>query len=165
MTQDEHVEARRSHLASIARCATDALHANGLAQKNWIFEWDNAVRRFGHCRYMSRRITLSKPLCAINTFTKAKDTILHEIAHALVGRGIGHGPRWVTQAQALGCTGDRCYDSTVTEPPRKFVGTCPDCGMYMMRHRRKARLACLSCCREHNNGQWDAQFMLTWRRC
>ena len=36
------------------------------------------------------------------------DTILHEMAHALVGQVHGHDAVW--QAQVLGCSGRRCHD-------------------------------------------------------
>jgi hypothetical protein len=33
------------------------------------------------------------------------DTILHEIAHALVGHKEAHGPVWVAKAKEIGCSG------------------------------------------------------------
>jgi hypothetical protein len=153
------------HLEAIERLARQSLHEHGLTQQGWTFEWDNAIRRFGYCRYSRLSITISKPLCALNTYAEAKDTILHEIAHALVGSGVGHGPTWVAQARAIGCNGQRCYNSyLVTRPPSKFIGTCPVCSGQIERNRRRRNLACLTCCRKRNRGQWDARFILEWTR-
>jgi hypothetical protein len=150
-----------SHLDAISVRAIEALREHGLTQKGWRFDWDRAVRRFGSCKYETRRITLSRHLAALNTFAEAKDTILHEVAHALVGSGVGHGPRWVAQAKAIGCTGKRCYDSAVAEPPAKWRGTCPACGHEAKGNSRR-RLACSKCCKRHNGGRFDARFALTW---
>ena len=81
------------HLKSIEQRAEAALREHGLTQKGWTFRWDRAVRRFGICNYSKKRITVSRTLAALNDFAKSEDTVLHEIAHALVGRGVGHGPK------------------------------------------------------------------------
>lgn len=158
-------QAKARHLEAIEQLAKESLREHGLTQKGWAFQWDNSIRRFGLCRQRRRCITISKPLCALNTYAEAKDTILHEIAHALVGPGMGHGPTWVTQALAIGCNGKRCYDSSVVVlPPSKFIGTCPACSDYILRNRRNRNHACVLCCRKRNRGRWDARFILEWTR-
>jgi len=74
-----------------------------LPKLGWSFGWHNAKRTFGTCNYCTRKISLSKPLTAIQTEKHVEDTILHEIAHALTP-GSGHGPEWKRQAILLGCT-------------------------------------------------------------
>ena len=38
-----------------------------------------------------------------------KNTILHEIAHAIVGYGVSaHGSEWKRMAMSIGCNGQRC---------------------------------------------------------
>ena len=66
--------------------AIDLIEAHGLAPR-WKFAFDRAIRRFGNCDYTRRRITLSAPLTLLNDEEKVKDTILHEIAHALAHEG------------------------------------------------------------------------------
>jgi predicted SprT family Zn-dependent metalloprotease len=153
----------RRHLDAIADRAIEALHKFGLRSKGWTFEWDHAVRRFGSCRHDTRRLTISRHLAALNTLAEAENVILHEIAHALVGSGVGHGRRWVAQAQAIGCTGKRCYDSSVAQPPAKWLATCPACGACIKRNKRR-RAACGACCRRHNGGRYDARFAWVWTR-
>ena len=56
---------------------------------DWQFKFDNSKRRFGQCVYGRKyglpyhMIKLSKPLVALNSEEQVRDTILHEIAHAL----------------------------------------------------------------------------------
>lgn len=54
------------------------------------FEFDNAKKRFGSCRFNSVFITLSKHLVLLNDYDVVKNTILHEISQALVSAGNGH---------------------------------------------------------------------------
>jgi SprT protein len=158
---------KRRHLEAIRRRAVEALREHGLTKQGWTFQWDHAVRRFGYCRFDTQRITISRHLAALNTLAEAENTILHEVAHALVGHGAGHGPRWVAQAQAIGCTGTRCYSVHVSEPPEKWIGTCPGCRAVVarkIRRPRSRRVACGRCCRQHAQGRFDARFALAWVR-
>ena len=70
--------------------ARSLMSEHGLA--DWGFAFDHARRRFGACNYTRRRITLSRPLTLLNGIDEVRDTILHEIAHALCP-GDKHGPR------------------------------------------------------------------------
>ncbi len=121
----------------------------------YTFKWDTAKRRFGCCNYTQLKITLSKSLCLLNlnkTHTKIKDTILHEIAHAISFdvfgyEGRGHGDRWVSVAKQIGCDGKRCYDSkSIEKPTSKYTLTCPTCGREAKRHRiPKKNVSCGNC--------------------
>ena len=57
---------------------------------NYSFGFDRAVRRAGQCDFRARRITISKHLVNNCTLEEIEQVILHEIAHALVGKGAGH---------------------------------------------------------------------------
>jgi len=133
-------------LESARKLAVDLVAAHGLAPR-WKFAFDRATRRFGNCDYTYRRITLSAPLTLLNDEAKVKDTILHEIAHALAPKGAGHGPAWKTIAQSIGCTPLRCYGEEVRMPSQKYVGVCPTCATTISRSRRK-RLSCGRCDRK-----------------
>ena len=52
------------------------------------------------------------------------DTILHEIAHALVGPQHGHDAVWRAKAREIGCTGERCVSSDSPRVPGDWVGRC-----------------------------------------
>lgn len=79
---------------------------HGLA--GWSFRFDHARRRFGSCRYRERVITLSRPLVLLNGVDEVRDTILHEIAHALTP-GDGHGGKWKSACRRIGARPVRCY--------------------------------------------------------
>ena len=129
----------------------------------WHFEFDHAVRRFGHCRFEARTITLSRHLVALNDVDLVRDTILHEIAHALAGPRHGHDAVWRRTAVRVGARPDRTFGDEVASPPARWVGTCPGCGNRLERHRllrRTRQLACASCGR----GRWHREFVYRWER-
>lgn len=104
----------------------------------WYFEFDNAKRRFGICRYSTRRIGLSRNLVLLNTKKRVENTILHEIAHALVGPGNGHNWIWRQKAIEIGCNGKRCHskeDTTLVE--RTLIAHCPNCGKNYGRFKKQ----------------------------
>jgi predicted SprT family Zn-dependent metalloprotease len=55
----------------------------------WGFAFNKQRRGMGLCRYATRTIELSIYLVDRNGLEEVRDTILHEIAHALVGPGHG----------------------------------------------------------------------------
>src|SRR5258708_12602425 len=82
------------------------LAAQGLTAKGWSLRWDNSRRRAGCCRYRYRVISLSTPLMSAWTIEQARQTILHEIAHALTP-GDHHGPAWARKCRELGIEPNR----------------------------------------------------------
>lgn len=147
---------------SMAECLLDD---HGLDE--WTFDFDNAKRRFGQCDYNTSTITLSASIVSLNSMDDCVETILHEIAHALVGPWCGHGPKWIAQAFAIGCNGQRCYDHEVIETVQgQWVGTCPLCGHQVHRHRKpkNTHTACSGCCDLINNGRWCVEAIYRWER-
>ena len=137
-----------------AHLARDLMREHGLLQLGWTFGFDHARRRFGKCEYDSRRITLSRPLTLLNGIDEVRDTILHEIAHALCP-GAGHGPRWRATCRRIGATPKRCYtDEQVVSPARRaarYTMGCPRCQWWVARYRRPARRSRLVCTRCRGN--------------
>lgn len=120
--------------------------------RDWTFEYDNAKRRFGICKHGRRTISLSRYLVRLNDEDKVRDTILHEIAHALCGPRIGHGRAWRVKCMEIGAKPERCYDATnddVEQPPHRYEGRCPICGhtyhRLRLRERTKNEAACKPC--------------------
>jgi predicted SprT family Zn-dependent metalloprotease len=142
-------------LAVAERMARFLMRKHGLAGE-WKFEFDRAVLRFGSCQWRRKKITLSAHLTELNDESQVRDTILHEIAHALAPPRAGHGKKWQKIARAIGCNGMRCYGDEVVAPQPKFVGTCPSCSMTVKRNRRN-RLSCAKCDRRFN-----PKFLLVW---
>jgi predicted SprT family Zn-dependent metalloprotease len=128
--------------------AWELMQRHGLA--GWTFRFDSARRRFGSCQAAGKAITLSRPLTLLNTIDQVRDTILHEIAHALTP-GDGHGPRWRAMCAKIGASPKRCYDDrTVVSPPRRparYRYGCRGCGFWVDRRRLTdiRRYVCAAC--------------------
>jgi SprT protein len=135
-------------LSAAEQLARRLMQRHGLLPQ-WQFSFDRAVRRFGSCNCQHKKITLSAHLTLLNDKLQVKDTILHEIAHALAPRGECHGKRWKSIARSIGCSAERCYTDDVVVPKRKYTGTCPTCAVTITRNRRK-RLSCGRCDRKFN---------------
>jgi SprT protein len=130
-------------LAQARKLADDLMRLHKLSPK-WSFKFDRSKVSFGKCHYAKKQISLSQHLVELNDENEVRDTILHEIAHALAPRGAGHGPVWKSVAESIGCNGHRCFGSEVIRPAPKFKGTCPTCKLVIFRHRRM-ELACAKC--------------------
>jgi hypothetical protein len=130
-------------LDAAATLALRLMKRHGLT--DWTLVFDNAKTRAGVCRHERRQIGLSQPLTRLHADEEVRDTILHEIAHALVGPEHGHDGVWHAKARALGSTGERCIASVAGALPGDWVGTCP-AGHVTERHRRPERLLACSIC-------------------
>ncbi len=149
-------------LKKLTTFAEAQLRAHGLYDKGWRFRYDAAKVRFGACRYGAKVISLSKHLAALNDEAACRDTLLHEIAHALAGKKAGHGPKWKAMCREVGARPVRCYGKgEVAQPPPRYWAVCPLCDQRLPYHRRPRRLpACAPCCKQHNRGFYDARFRL-----
>jgi hypothetical protein len=121
------------------------MRQHGLA--GWRFEFDRAKRRAGVCRHGQRVIGLSAPITRLHHEAEVRDTILHEVAHALAGAHAGHGPQWVAVARRIGCSGERCVPEDAPAVPGTWVGVCPR-GHEVDRHRRPERVPLCTRCRD-----------------
>lgn len=112
---------------------------------SWVFGFNRGRRRAGVCFYpgprMPGRIELSVHFCERNSTDEVRDTILHEIAHALAYAEYGHkghGYPWKKVCLRIGARPERCYDSNAVDMPKgKWRATCPSCRRQYHRHRRQ----------------------------
>ena len=111
--------------------------ASGLA-KDWRFGFDLAPSRAGACKYGERRIDLSVSFCLCASRAEIIDTILHEIAHAIVGKAHNHDAVWAAKARAIGCTGERTH--AIRHTPARWIGEC-GCGQRWLRQRLSRKVA------------------------
>ena len=130
------------------RMARGLMDQHGLA--GWSFAFDRARRRFGACWYKRRRITLSRPLTELNAEAEVRDTLLHEIAHALSPGG--HTPAWRATCVRIGARPVRCFSpATVALPtiarPCSYVARCC-CPQAHTRIRRPRRVYVCRRCRQ-----------------
>jgi predicted SprT family Zn-dependent metalloprotease len=130
-------------LHEIKQYALEQMEKWELTEQGWSFVWDTrAVRRYGQCRYRSKEIGITKKLANINTIEETKDVVLHEIAHALVGRGHGHDWVWKNMCRTVGAKPERCYTpedrgGTVKTIKGKYKLVNKDTGeVYRYYHRR-----------------------------
>ncbi len=111
--------------------------------QNWKFEFDNARRRAGLCNYRKKTISLSKYYVEYAELEHIKDTILHEIAHALIGPRNGHNYLWKKTAISIGCSGARCHQLNFIKS--RWIIYCKNGCFYEERHRKKSGMICKKC--------------------
>jgi hypothetical protein len=142
-------------LAEARRLAAELMTEHGL--KDWRLAFDNARARFGFCRPARREIGLSRHLTLLSSEDEVRNTLLHEIAHALVGPQHGHDDVWRARALAIGCDGTRTDDLPEgAEGP--WEGRCP-AGHVVHQHRRPTRVRSCSTC---TPGEFDPRVILSW---
>ena len=148
-------------LTEAQRLAHTLMARHGLG--DWTFAFDRAKRRFGACRYTTRTISLSRTLTELNESAAVRETLLHEIAHALTP-GAGHGPAWHAQCRELGIAAQRCYTAQeVVQPRSPYLLVCDTCGLEVPRHRKTPTpVACKNCCTVHNGGRYTSRYALRW---
>lgn len=127
-----------------ARIRDDArtlLDAHGLGA--WEFGFNANVRRAGVCFYPHGgepgRIELSVHFASANSDDEVADTLLHELAHALVGPGHGHDAVWKAKCRQIGATPEACYGDEIEMPRGRWRAVCPGCAVEFDRHRRPKR--------------------------
>jgi len=134
--------------ANVKSLARRLMVKHGFA--DWTFKLDNASRRLGLCDHKSKTISVSPRHVQQDTDENIRDTILHEIAHALSSDDVVHGKEWKTIASRIGATPKRCGDSVI-EP--HWEATCPKCG----RSFRQYRYEELRC------GNHSSHVLMQWR--
>jgi predicted SprT family Zn-dependent metalloprotease len=135
--------------------------ANGLLAwyglNDWTFTFNRRKTEMGLCLYSIKRIELSRYFVELNSAEAIQETLLHEIAHALVGPGHGHDSVWKQQCLKIGAKPERlCY--TVTMPEGPWRAQCGYCGMLHSKHRKPKHLVgwfCARCGRERGRLIWN----------
>ena len=113
--------------------ADKLLDEHGLIEKGWRFSFDRAKRRAGSCKFSKKEITIAKAYAEQQEVMEIKNTILHEIAHALVGPQHGHSQIWRKKAKEIGCDASRCHHIVFSKP--KYVLTCNNRCFEVSRYR------------------------------
>jgi predicted SprT family Zn-dependent metalloprotease len=111
----------------------------------WKLTLDKAVARAGCTRHGPKTISLSQHFLLVADVTTVEATVLHEIAHALVGPGNGHGPVWQAKIRSLGGSDARCCESFSEAP---YLLRCPCGHCSVPRHRQVKTMltkTCLKC--------------------
>src|SRR5262245_36365843 len=140
-------------LRVVRRWAEAVLAQFGLEGWSFAFTW--GLRTLGVCRFRQQCIGLSVHLIERNALEEVRETLLHEVAHALVGAGHGHGPAWQAMARRVGARPERCGEADM--PQGRWRARCGGCGEEFRRHRRPARVTgwfCQACGRDKGRLVW-----------
>ncbi len=113
----------------------------------WTLQWDRAKRRLGLCDYRNKIISLSYDYVKLNNSEEVKDTILHEIAHALAGAKTGHGEKWKLICMQIGAKPERCCNDPVVMPKGDWRAICKSCNYlyHFFRKPKKSSYYCRKC--------------------
>ena len=127
---------------------------------DWKLTFSNQRRHLGYCKPRKRIISLSLAFMNSNPYPVMKDTLLHEIAHAIhyIETGMtNHDNGWREVAKRVGCRPERCAPVDGIYMPRgKYVGVCPSCKKAIYFYRKvKRSYSCNDC----TNG-YDAKYKL-----
>jgi len=147
-----------TELNAIAELARKLMTRHQLS--HWSFQFDHGTKRAGCCHYKTQVISVSIEYAKHCSEAEIKDTILHEIAHALVGKAHHHDAVWKAKAVEIGCSGLRCHDVQFT-PPRYIVKCQNNC--WVARAERKRRGGVCKKCRgdiiylTYTEERWDIE--------
>lgn len=138
------------------RIAIDLMLHHGLSY--WGFKFDNPLRRLGMCSHKQRIISLGRHATTVNSEEQVVNTILHEIAHALVGGKHNHDGVWQAKCLEIGGDGQRCSDITLKATPKYKIscGTCYDVFSYYRRPKFLSHLSeawCQKCGKDKSKGK------------
>lgn len=135
-----------------------------------IVEWDARLQTTaGRADRRRQRVSLN-PRLREHGAEEINRTLRHELAHLLAHWRAGrrriqpHGPEWRAACQLLGIGDEkRCHSLPfpTRRRERRLLYQCRSCSREFPRvspFRRKT--ACLTCCRAHNRGRYDARFLL-----
>lgn len=112
------------------------LREHGLYQDGWRFDLGRGKRTLGTCYHGRKLIRISKFHIWHGTDEEVMNTILHEIAHALVGKGHGHDRVWRAKAREIGLRNPTRVTSTSWDVQHRIEIECPEHGVIAKRHRK-----------------------------
>ena len=147
------IAARHARRLQVQSLALELMGQHGL--RDWTFAFNKRKRALGLCRYATKSIELSIYFVDANTNEEVRDTLLHEIAHALVGHGHGHDDVWKKKCAEVGARPERCGEAEM--PVGRWKASCPGCGQAFSRHRRPQRVRgwfCRPCGPERGKLTW-----------
>ena len=137
--------------------AIGLMEQHKLFAHGWRFDWDKRTTRAGACDYVKRIIYLSRPITALNDEDHVRDTVLHEIAHALAPRDAGHGIVWKLMARSIGCSATTCAPRDTVLPEKRWRGTCPAGHVRTRARKPKRQMSCALC-----SPRFDVANLIVW---
>ena len=89
-------------LNGVAGMARRLMNEHGLT--GWTLTFGEARKRLGDCHFRHHVIRISRTHALEGSEEQIRDTVLHEVAHAIAGHEAGHGPLWKATARRIGAT-------------------------------------------------------------
>ena len=140
--------------------------------KDWRIVINTNKRRAGYCRFSNKTIAFSMMMVENHTDKSIRNTITHEIAHALAGPKHHHDNVWREIHIRLGGDGQRCYDSDsfkdgengelkYKEEHFNYVAVCKNGHVHYrnkLPRRRSAQYSCSTCC-----GYFNPDYLLEFK--
>lgn len=147
------------HLREVAALALELMDEYGLLPE-WSLKFDRAHKRAGYASRADHVLSLSAPLMSIWPMSHCRDTILHEIAHALTSGG--HDAAWRAKCREIGADPTRTWgDNGEARIASKYTGTCPN-GHVLHRDRMTKRTQHISC--GECSPRFNKNYMFTWKK-
>lgn len=108
--------------------ALELMDLHGLIEGGWSFRFNRAKSYAGLTDLDNMEISLSGSMVDVVSPSSVRETILHEIAHALTGydERAEHGPLWRAKAIEIGASGE---EEEMNYIPRVWTSKCPNCGV------------------------------------
>jgi hypothetical protein len=138
--------------------AAHLMYQHGLI--DWTIEFDRSKVRAGLCNHNLKVLSFSAGLMSLYNEKEARYTVLHEIAHALVGHSHGHDYVWRRKCIEIGGTGEQYVSREAPKVPYKWIGVCPN-GHETKRHRLNSGSRGGSCNR--CSSTFDKRFLIKWK--
>lgn len=146
-------------LLKARRIAIELMTEHGIFPE-WDFKFDNSRMRHGQARDTIvhkkpvKQITVSKPITQLSSEEGFRDTILHEIAHVLVGLEHGHDKVWEEKAVAIGSMGKEFTNEELGHIATlaRYHWVCND-GYHPIRYSNKQLAAGSFVCKQHPNAE------------
>ncbi len=123
-------------------------YLKGFKLDNWKIEFQNKYHILATCYHAPAQvIKLSKWYVNLNDRDEISETLLHEIAHALVGSGLGHGHTWIKKAKEIGVINPttRRDSSIFNRPKPNYTGKCSCSNKFGRIKKRKSNGFCSNC--------------------
>lgn len=151
----------------VTALALQLMSEHNLNWPAWGFRMARSKLNLGFCeynRFNGGTIAFSKNFLHLQDH-EIRDTLLHEIAHAIAGNKAKHGPEWMAVCRRIGAKPNASADLKKEDKTTfKWTGVCPN-GHTCSRHaltEKGRRMACGRCCRELNGGQFSGRFLFEW---
>ena len=136
-------------VAVAEKMARELMQHHGLLRDGWRFVWGRGRRQFGLAQVgritdprtgyvtIDKVIKLSAPLTKLNTVDEVRDTLLHEIAHALAGIEHGHDAHWQRMCKKIGARPERLVTDQAVMPSHRYHIRCTGCQKVIAKRDRR----------------------------